>query len=99
VLNVIKGGNTVPLKFTVFDGANERQDTAVVSGFSAVKMTCTTGTTDDVEEFATTGGTALRYDTNQFIQNWKTPTGAGTCYKATVTTTDGSSQSALFKLR
>lgn len=99
VLNAIKGGNTVPLKFTVKDGTTERTDTAVVSGFSAAKVSCTTAATDEIEEFSTTGSTSLRYDNGQFIQNWKTPTGAGNCYKATVTTIDGSSQSALFKLK
>ena len=45
------------------------------------------------------GATTLRYDSTggQFIQNWKTPTGAG-CYRATVTAADGSSISAFFKM-
>ena len=48
-----------------------------------------------------TGGTSLRYDTmgSQFIYNWKTPTGAGTCYNVTISSIDGSSKTALFKLK
>lgn len=45
--------------------------------------------------------TSLRYDAagGQFIYNWKTPTGAGTCHKVTITANDGSSQTAHFKLK
>ncbi len=98
VYNTIKGGNTVPLKFEVFDGTQELRDKAVVQGFTAAKISCTTGIEDAVEVFTSTGQTELRYDTtaDQFIQNWKTPTGSG-CYKATMTTVDGQSISALFK--
>jgi hypothetical protein len=99
VWNTIKGGNTVPLKFNVFDGTVERTDREVVRSFSAVKVTCDPAAVDDaVELFATTGQTELRYDTTgrQFIQNWKTPTGSG-CYKVTMTTVDGQAITALFK--
>ena len=49
----------------------------------------------------TTGGTSLRYDgtAGQFIQNWQTPKTAGSCYIVTMTTDDGSSISANFKLK
>ncbi len=98
VWNSIKGGNTVPLKFEVFDGTTELTSTTAVKGFSAVMLSCTTGTEDAIELFSTTGQTELRYDTTsgQFIQNWKTPTGSG-CYKATMTTADGQTLTALFK--
>jgi hypothetical protein len=100
VLNTVKGGSTVPLKFTVFDESTERTDTAVVSSFLAMKVACPGGApTEVLEEFATTGSTSLRYSDTQFIQNWKTPTGKGTCYRVTVTTVDGSTTSALFQLK
>jgi hypothetical protein len=35
----------------------------------------------------------------QFIQNWKTPTGAGNCYRTVMNTPDGSSLTAFFKLK
>jgi hypothetical protein len=46
------------------------------------------------------GATSLRYDSTgqQFIQNWKTPAGAGS-YKVTLTTQDGSVIEAVFTLR
>jgi hypothetical protein len=99
VYNTIKGGNTVPLKFEVFDGTQELRSTTAVKGFSAIRVTCDTDAPmDAIELFATTGQTDLRFDTtgDQFIQNWKTPTGSG-CYRATMTTVDGQSISALFK--
>jgi hypothetical protein len=99
-VNTIKGGNTVPLKFEVFDGTTELKTTAAVGAtFTVAKVTCDTGApTDAIEVFATTGQTEFRFDTtgDQFIQNWKTPTGSG-CYKATMTTVDGQSLTALFK--
>jgi hypothetical protein len=98
--NSVKGGSTVPLKFEVFWGDTEQTDVAVVGGFNVVPVPCETGDVIAPIEFTTTGGTSLRYDTTagQFIQNWKTPKTTG-CYKATVTTTDGSSLVAYFKVK
>jgi hypothetical protein len=101
-LNVVKGGSTVPLKFELFSGSTELTDTASIAGFKTQKVSCTSGSgVEDPIELTTTGGTSLRYDATagQFVQNWKTPTGAGTCYSATMTAQDGSSISALFKLK
>nr|MBA3309542.1 PxKF domain-containing protein [Nocardioidaceae bacterium] len=102
VWNTVKGGSTVPLKFEVFAGANELTSTSTVQSFKTQRVSCTNGTgTEDAIEFVTTGGTSLRYDSTggQFIQNWKTPTGAGSCYATTMTTLDGSSITALFKIK
>ena len=102
VTNTVKAGSTVPLKFRVFDEGVEQTATTIVKGFSTKTVSCTSGTSEDaIEEFATTGGTSLRYDTtgSQFVQNWKTPTKAGTCYAVTMTTIDDSAVTALFKLK
>jgi hypothetical protein len=55
----------------------------------------------DAIELTATGGTSLRYDTTggQFVYNWKTPTGAGTCHAVTITAQDGSYKTAYFKLK
>ena len=102
VLNVVKGGSTVPLKFEVFGDA-EFTSTSVVKSFVQRQVTCgSTSGTDDVE-FTTTGKTELRYDAvaGQFIQNWQTPKGpAGTCYVVTMTLQDGvTTLVANFKLK
>ena len=102
VLNTVKGGSTVPLKFELFAGPTELTNTSAVTSFKTQKVSCVNSTgTEDAIELLTTGGTSLRYDAaaGQFIQNWKTPTGAGSCYAATMTSNDGSSISALFKIK
>ncbi|GAA1180482.1 hypothetical protein GCM10009584_23050 [Ornithinimicrobium humiphilum] len=101
VLNTVKGGSTVPLKFRVFAGDREITDVAAVKSFTTRTISCDTSLpVDEVEEIASTGGTVLRYDTEdgQFIQNWKTPKTTG-CYEVTMTTQDGSKIKAQFKLR
>jgi hypothetical protein len=99
VVNTVKGGSTVPLKFEVFAGS-ERTDTSAVSSIKSAEYTCTSAPTDELEATAT-GGTSLRYDTTagQFIYNWQTPKTAGKCYRLTMTTQDGSSLVALFKTK
>ncbi|HET7534517.1 MAG TPA: PxKF domain-containing protein, partial [Nocardioidaceae bacterium] len=101
VLNTVKAGSTVPLKFNVFKGG-ERLTANIGATFSAKKVTCGGSVEDAIEEFATTGSTSLRYDSTgqQWIQNWATPKlGAGSCYKVTLTTADGTYVSADFKLK
>ena len=100
VLNTVKSGSTVPAKFEVFAGTTELTDPSLVQ-FSAAKIQCLSGAAEDAVEVVATGNTVLRYDSiaGQFVYNWKTPTGAGNCYKLTMTGKDGSSISANFKLK
>lgn len=102
VVNTVKGGATVPLKFEVFKGSEELTSTSEITGFTVKKVSCSTGAEEDTVEMTSTGGTSLRYDTTagQFIQNWQTPKAAGSCYTVTVGTQDGSSiPAAAFKLK
>jgi hypothetical protein len=102
VENAARGGSTIPLKFEVFKGTTELTATsAIVTPLKATRVTCDAGATiDDIEALAT-GGTVLRYDATagQFIYNWQTPKQPNTCYHVTVTTQDGSSIVAEFRLR
>jgi hypothetical protein len=102
VLNTVKGGSTVPLKFEVF-AASELTNTSVVKNFMQKQVSCVGADTlnSDAIEVTSTGGTILRYDSTggQFIQNWQTPKKPGTCYAVTVTTQDGSAVSANFMLK
>jgi hypothetical protein len=102
VWNTVKGGSTVPLKFEIFAGDTELTETSYVDGFIATPVACpTTGVVADAIEFTTTGGTSLRYDftAGQFVQNWQTPKKPGACYEVTMTTLDGSTLVANFKLK
>jgi hypothetical protein len=100
VLNTVKGGSTVPLKFEVF-ADSELTETTVVKSFTQTKVACDGSSTEDAIEVTSTGGTSLRYDATagQFIQNWQTPKAPGACYVATVTFKDGSYIRANFKLK
>ena len=99
ILNNTKGGSTVPLKFEVFAGTSELTSTSVVQTFTP-RISCTVGTGDDIEQYAT-GNTTLRYDatSGRFIFNWQTPKAAGSCYRVTLTTQDGTSIYADFRLK
>ncbi|NHA66583.1 PxKF domain-containing protein [Phycicoccus flavus] len=101
VLNTVKNGSTVPLKFNVFSGGSELTATSAVKTFTQTKIACDGSAAEDAIEVTTTGGTSLRYDATggQFVQNWQTPKTAGVCYRVTMTTQDGSTISAQFKLK
>lgn len=105
VVNVVKNGSTVPLKFEVFKSISgeELTDTSIVTQLKAQKISCSimnNSPTDEIELTAT-GGTSLRYDLTegQFIYNWKTPTQKDTCWKVTIEFQDGSSIYAYFRLK
>jgi hypothetical protein len=104
VANSVRGGSTVPLKWKLFLYAGGPQITDVASVAAGwpklyTSTSCASAPIDEIEITAT-GNTTLRYDTSgqQFIYNWKTPTGAG-CYRVEVKFTDGRSYSALFATR
>jgi hypothetical protein len=102
VLNTVKGGSTVPLKFEIFAGDLELTDTSDVKGFTATAIACpTTGYIADPIEVLATGRTSLRYDpiAGQFVYNWQTPKTPGSCYSVTMTTLDDSTLTAYFKLK
>jgi hypothetical protein len=101
VVNTIKGGSTVPLKFRVFAGSEEKKSTSDVKLIHQQQINCTGGLVEDaIEEFAS-GGTSLRYDTSggQFIFNWQSPKGAGQCFEITMTSSDGNWIKATFKTK
>jgi predicted extracellular nuclease len=96
-LNAVKGGSSVPLQFEVFAGATELTSTSVVSSLTTTPVNCSTHA---VTGTTTTVNAALRYDTRLgwFVYTWKTPK-QQVCVRATVTTVDGSTLSALFQLK
>jgi MBG domain-containing protein len=106
VLNTVKNGSTVPVKFELFSGTTELTSTSAVTSILARPMNCSAlaGDPEDPIETLATGGTSLRYDATagQFIYNWTTPKGAsqvGKCYSLTMTAADNSTITAYFKLK
>jgi|CXWL01.1.fsa_nt_gi hypothetical protein len=109
MINTIKGGQSVPLKFEVFDGipagTTERTSVLDISKFTQAKLpTCSNfaATPSDAVEITNTGGTSLKYDTTagQFQANWKTPKLPNTCWVVKVNATNnGESLTAYFKLK
>jgi hypothetical protein len=103
VMNTVKGGSTVPLKFNIYtsNGGTELTGVSDITGFYVWSIGCSAASLDDPIEMTTTGGTTLRYDATgrQFIQNWQTPKGAGVCYQVTMKARDGSTVSAFFKTK
>lgn len=99
IYNIVKNGSTVPLKFEIFAGSTELTDITYVKSLTYALTTCNAGAVTDEIELTATGGTSLRYADGQFIYNWKTPNTAGKCYRVTMTTIDGSSLVAYFRLK
>jgi hypothetical protein len=106
VLNTIKGGQTVPLKFNIYAGApgptTERKSVSDVLNFQFAEFNCAgVSAYDSPIDVTTTGGTSLRYDgtAGQFIQNWQTPKPPNKCYQVRMTALDGSHLDAFFKTK
>jgi hypothetical protein len=105
-VNTVKNGSTVPVKWELFGagGAEFTSTATVVPGWPKTqKIDCTSVGTllEDAIETTATGGTSLRYDTTggQFIYNWQTPKQPNTCWRLDVKFTDGTTKSAVFKLK
>ncbi|WP_460817111.1 PxKF domain-containing protein [Nocardioides korecus] len=101
VLNTVKGGSTVPTKFKVAAGSTPVTDPVKAGSITTAVVSCNATAPTDPVEVTNTAATSLRYDatSGQFIYNWQTPKTAGTCYKLTLTTPDGTPTSALFQLK
>lgn len=104
LVNTVKDGSAVPLKFNVYQDDVEVTDPAVVA-VSIVEVACSGGAADPVDSvLETEAGTGLTYSgtagvDGQFIQVWKTPKVAViTCYQVTATVSGGPSITALFQL-
>lgn len=112
-VNRVKAGSMVPLKFRVYQGATKRTSTSVVSTFTAQKVECTTlaPLAAAVPVARDKSGFRLRYRDGAYHQNWKTPklpkpvkvkgkkVVVPTCYQVVLTTDDGSTLSASFRLK
>ncbi|SIM47075.1 Beta-xylosidase [Micromonospora cremea] len=98
VVNAVKAGSTVPMKFEVYSDTTELADPALVT-MTVANVACNASAPTEEVESLTTGETSLTYTDGHFQYNWKTPKSPGTCYAVAATIQDGSSITAQFNLR
>lgn len=101
VVNVVKAGAAVPVKFSL--GGDRGLDIFAAGSPSSLTVDCDTGArSDDIETTATAGANALSYDAAQdmYTYVWKTRAEwRDTCRTLSVRLTDGSEYLAEFRLR
>ena len=102
VLNSVKAGRVVPIKWSLLDGnGGYMSDLATFRSLTSQFVNCNdSGSSDQIEELATPGGTVLSYDplTNQFQYNWKTANNwKGKCRVVILELSDGQKQYANFR--
>lgn len=97
IVNVIKGGSRVPLRFRLFAGGSAVTSISAVQ-MTAARVTCQSGVPNDDLTLVTTGGTSFRYDST-FIYNWQTPRTPGACCAVTARSSDKSTLTASFLTR
>jgi hypothetical protein len=100
VVNVATAGQSIPVRFSL---GGDRGLSIFAAGFpKAVKVNCTTSTTDTVDETAAAGSSGLQYYplTQRYTYVWKTDKKwKGSCYRLDVKLIDGETYSALFRFR
>jgi hypothetical protein len=104
--NQLKAGNTAQLKFEVFAGSTELTAAQAVAGVDDQQVTCDatvpTGTSGGPGGPGTKkphGQTSIDSIGGHLSIRWDSPNLPSTCWRVTLRTLDGSSLSALFKLR
>lgn len=102
VVNTIKAGSTVPMKFRTACSTLTLGDLSAIKSFVVVRVPCAdlSSLTDQIET-TTSGATVLRWSASdqQYIQNWQTPTLRNVCYRVTTTMADDDSLVAYFRTR
>ena len=101
VVNVVKAGSAVPVKFSL---AGDQGLNIFAQGYpgSQPVVCSTTAPTDAITETVSAGGSDLTYDAlaDQYIYVWKTDKAwADTCRQLTVRLTDGSDHKAVFQFK
>jgi nidogen-like/carboxypeptidase family protein/HYR domain-containing protein len=100
VVNTLKSGQSVPVKFSL--GGNRGLGILAAGSPSSRTVNCDSSAPTDAIETTTTSPSGLQYDaaSDTYTYVWKTDKAwAGTCRQLTVALTDGSTHTALFQLR
>ena len=101
VVNSVKGGSAVPIKFSL---AGDQGLNVFAAGSPTVQFgSCSdSATVDEIEQTATTGASGLKYDaaTDQYTYVWKTDKAwAGKCATFSLQLSDGTTHTALFSFK
>lgn len=103
VVNTVRSGSTIPVKWQLPDGLGGfLSDLSVVSAISAQQVSCLTfaDALSDPVETTTAGSSGLHFDWTdmQYIYNWKTERSmGGRCFVLILSFDDGRSYQANFK--
>jgi alpha-tubulin suppressor-like RCC1 family protein len=100
IVNVVKAGSTVPVKFGL--GGDHGLDIFAAGFPISVSQTCDGQVGDALEETALPGSSTLTYDpgTGHYHYNWKTDKAwAGTCRRLVLQFVDGTQATAEFRFR
>jgi hypothetical protein len=99
-VNAVPAGQAIPVKFSL---SGNKGLNIFAAGFPGSQpMACGGGTTDDIEEAVTAGGSSLSYDatTDRYNYVWKTEKAwKGKCRKLVLKFIDGSTREALFQFK
>jgi len=102
IVNTIKAGSTVPMKFRTACSTLTLGDLSAIKSFVVVRVPCAdlSSLTDQIET-TTSGATVLRWSATdqQYIQNWQTPTLRNVCYRVTTTMADDDTLVAYFRTK
>lgn len=98
VLNVVKAGQAVPLKFRLLDANNQPVLSGVTASVTVVNLSCDRATTSDLLEELATGGSGLQNLGDGYYQfNWATSkTYANSCKTMRLNLGEGAGGTALY---
>jgi len=99
VLNVVKAGRAIPLKWRLTDASGAPVTSLTTATVTMQSLDCSLGTTTDLVEETFAGGSGLQNLGNGYYQlNWKTPSSyAGSCKTMRLDLGEGLVHTALFK--
>ncbi|GAA4853845.1 hypothetical protein GCM10023332_01130 [Luteimonas vadosa] len=102
VINAVKAGSAIPVKFSL--GGNQGLDIFVAGSPASGAVACMGGYTEEItlSETVNAGGSSLSYDATagQYVYVWKTDKGwANSCRILQINLRDGTMQKAVFQFK
>jgi hypothetical protein len=94
VVNVVKAGQAIPVKFSL--GGNMGLSIFAAGYPTSGATACSVTVSDAIEETVTAGGSALSYGGGQYVYVWKTEKSWSGCRTLVLKMSDGTVHTALF---